>query len=254
MGSSDDEMKPLGEALLAWRKERAAREGRPYVETKLPTPAQIRQRLADEDAEHWRQEQLSVPQRLLKLGCPVECVARIRPGGGLNGWEALLIAEDFERSKKPVLLLCGGNQVGKTTAACWLMSRRFREDRISWPGDLDENNQPMWHTRKNWESRQVFTGPDALAAARAQPWSPEHSAWQRLLDTKFLVIDELGRELAPVGAALTKLLQHRLTVRLPTVLTSNLTLAQFRPEYGDRLAERMNQVGVVYECGARVAA
>lgn len=77
--------------------------------------------------------------------------------------------------------------------------------------------------------------------------------FERSLAVQFLVLDELGAERIDNSgiwlSMLDELIGHREANRLRTVITSNLTLAQFAERYGDRVVSRLRGAGNVVGCG-----
>jgi hypothetical protein len=234
-----DDLRPIGDFMPAEYRDRA-----PVV----LSPDQMRMQRQAENDYLWQTQQRQIPYLLKRRGCPAVLVDRIA-SGYLDPTEPLEVAERWEREKQPLLVLAGGTRRGKSLAAVWLMGRRREHVRINVPGDKEINGDLMWCHLTHFEEHQAFVGPDALVAAKAANWSDEAKDWTRLIRATFLVIDDLGRELSAIDTALTKLLQYRLEGNRATVLTTNMTLAEMRPAYGDRLADRINEVGLAFDCG-----
>jgi DNA replication protein DnaC len=78
----------------------------------------------------------------------------------------------------------------------------------------------------------------------------DYQAWEKLSQVDMLAIDDLGIEpvevmdfgnvLCPVVDLLTK----RYDMQLFTIITTNLTPSEIREKYGDRIADRMNEMMV----------
>jgi DNA replication protein DnaC len=78
----------------------------------------------------------------------------------------------------------------------------------------------------------------------------DYQAWEKLCQVDMLAIDDLGIEpvevmdfgnvLCPVVDLLTK----RYDMQLFTIITTNLTPSEIREKYGDRIADRMNEMMV----------
>jgi DNA replication protein DnaC len=72
--------------------------------------------------------------------------------------------------------------------------------------------------------------------------------FERCANTYILAIDELGTEetdFCEYGnryKPIEQLLSYRYDKMLPTIITTNLPMADIRPKYGDRLAERLNEL------------
>lgn len=243
----------IGHALAQWRKEMADKGlAPPFNGGRIRTADEVRADLKREADEHWMAQQPAIWPALHKLGCPGGLVERVR-SCQLDATPPMLKAEQWEKSGLPILLLLGGTRLGKTTAAVWLMSRLFREDRLNWPGDRDENGAPIWTVHRNWEASQAFVVPDALAVAKVPHWDPKSRDWDRFCSVKLLVLDDLGTEIDKMDGPLVKLLQARISRQLRTVITTNVLGPEFRNDYGDRIADRINEIGMVYECGPSIA-
>lgn len=86
----------------------------------------------------------------------------------------------------------------------------------------------------------------------------DYPAFQRLTDTDLLGIDDLGTEPKVVndyGNVITPvidLLTRRYEEQLFTVITTNLTPPQIREFYGDRIADRLNEMveKIIYSNGS----
>ncbi len=72
--------------------------------------------------------------------------------------------------------------------------------------------------------------------------------FDRCMNTYILAIDELGTEevnFCEYGnryKPVEQLLSYRYDQLLPTIITTNLPISGVRPKYGDRIAERLNEI------------
>ncbi len=204
-----------------------------------------------------RCQQAELSTRLRSFGClptDVDLVLSTR----LERWYPILKAEEWEAKvadRRELLILLGGNQVGKSIAAVWLMSRRMMQRRgkgIHVPGDYDEGGERVWFPWREYDGSQAYVNANRLINARANDFSPEgRQLWTQLTASRFLVIDELGLEFGPVDKPLTRILQDRVGGRLPTVLISNKTRTEFAAAYGDRIVSRADTHGMLLDCGDR---
>ncbi len=235
----DADIQPLAVALPA--------ETRPPV---IRSIEELRAYREAENAASWRAGEADVRRRLVFQGAPAHLVSRVLDGP-LEETPPMLYAREWERTGKPLLALLGGTQIGKTTAAVWLMSRRSRVDRIAVPGDRDESGGPLWTNLRRFIGGRIVLA-DALAGSKA-PWqSDQYRDFERLISCEFLVIDDLGSEIAEVSGALTKLVQLRLGANpapRPTVITSNRSEHEFRETYGERIHARLTGLACLFECG-----
>jgi hypothetical protein len=93
--------------------------------------------------------------------------------------------------------------------------------------------------------REVGLFVKAAQLARWERYSDEKM--RLLLGSAALVVDDLGTEYQDVKgnlmALIDELLDHRYDYRLPTVLTTNLDAEAFKARYGERIADRIREVG-----------
>lgn len=135
---------------------------------------------------------------------------------------------DTERSNFG-MLFCGGTGNGKTTMACAIRSLH---------DIMSEGDAPS--ERK----RFVFVDATTVNALAKR----DYDKYRTLYTAPLLLIDDLGQEPAEVldyGNAINPtidLLTHRYNEQLFTVITTNLAPRQIREKYGDRLADRFNEM------------
>lgn len=115
---------------------------------------------------------------------------------------------------RTIVVLSGGVGCGKTCAAGW------------------------WIT----QSRGDWISASALATL-----SPFDEASRERMHSPRLVIDDLGAEYLDAKGFLASLLDslwdYRYSHRLPTVVTTNLTLKQFQARYSERIKDRLRECG-----------
>lgn len=173
------------------------------------------------EAEHHQEQRLQSARQALD---PVPRVAADVERGGLADTEARTAAKKFREAKGAwCLLLLGGIGSGKTTAA----------GELAWAFGLEEK-RVAW-IRASESARLSGFGAEALE--RFEHWR----------SAKLVVLDDLGTEaMTPTWQqALDDLLDDRYQRMAPTVITSNLTPEGFKQRYGERIADRVRQDGIV---------
>jgi len=132
--------------------------------------------------------------------------------------EAAKAVDDFLATGQTFLVLAGQIGCGKTAAACSALDLRGGR----------------------------FVKASAVTRARF-----DDADWQRLLDAKTLVVDDLGTEPLDVkgwaAGALAELFDARYDWERPTILTTNLDAEAFKARYcdqdGGRFLSRLREVG-----------
>ena len=133
------------------------------------------------------------------------------------------------------LLLCGGCGTGKTTFAKAIAKLINSLELIV---DLDANYIEKYEIR-------TYQAPELTVICRTK-----HDEWKQICNQRMLIIDDLGTEPKEVSEysnvlyPIIELLQIRYEKQLFTIVTTNLTPEQFREKYGDRIADRMNEMMV----------
>jgi DNA replication protein DnaC len=124
----------------------------------------------------------------------------------------------------PSLLIAGPTGTGKTHQAYGAIRALLRAG-----------------VRLRWEATTVA---DLYAAQRPQQGSdPEQQLW-RLARSPLLLLDDLGAaKQSPWTEELTyRLVNHRYNQLLPTLITTNLPVAELRDAVGDRVASRLAEM------------
>lgn len=216
LGANPLEAVPEDE-LAAWRERR---------------DAEHRAELEAEEAERRGRLEAAAEQKRLKAlaeaGVPLKDL-RLFAEGGARSTEPLMAAQAFYRSGSVLLALAGAKGVGKTAAASWWAMQPH-------PGNGVHEPRPV---------RML----DAHELARIDRFDQE--AMCALEMATGLVIDELGGEFLDTKGAFRSLVNGLINKRyanaLPTVVTANLTLADFAARYGERLVDRWREIGEFYE-------
>jgi DNA replication protein DnaC len=135
-------------------------------------------------------------------------------------------------STKFGLLLCGGCGNGKTT-----LVKAFQQ--LLCCLNLRDEHHRCTYGIQIKDAKQIV-----------RMMKVDYQAWEKLSQVDMLAIDDLGIEpvevmdfgnvLCPVVDLLTK----RYDMQLFTIITTNLTPSEIREKYGDRIADRMNEMMV----------
>jgi DNA replication protein DnaC len=163
-----------------------------------------------------------MPERLGKMGVPKLVIDALNAPNHTTATEHVAA---WKASDRAFLLLLGGPGTGKTVAAASAL--------IEAPAHSS-----------------VFT--QAIDIARLSDFNVEHAhELDRVSDARFLVLDDLGTEHANDFwiSRLDGIINHRYGQKLRTIITSNLDAERFKKQYGERIADRIRQVGIVRACG-----
>lgn len=161
--------------------------------------------------------------QLVAMGAPLVAVTALE-----HLKKSPLIAAVRENPPRVLLALSAGVGAGKTVAACAAM--------------LDV-------LQSGWESLFVR----AIPFARWDRYDDDEMG--RLLETRLLVIDDLGQEFMDAkgnfGVLLDEVTATRSENNLRTILTTNLGVGDFRTRYGERIASRISGLGGFFEYSGR---
>lgn len=139
--------------------------------------------------------------------------------------EAIAIARQWLAQRadrpRPWLLMLGAVGVGKTFAAGYILANARREGRVY------------------------------RAAALVRTVFPGYSEQRTPLDAPLAILEDLGVEPNEprLLSALGEFVEARLS--LPTVVTSNLGVAELKARYGARLCDRWNDCGIIVELSGK---
>lgn len=120
---------------------------------------------------------------------------------------------------KPILVILGGTGIGKTAAGAWAFTRY---------------------------GGGAYTKVRGLTIAHLSMFGDGEAAWRNMCRAGFAFLDDIGRENDEKGhavAAVEDFIDERQA--RPTIITSNLTRANFLARYGTRVASRLAESGVV---------
>lgn len=163
-------------------------------------------------------------RNLVDQGVPVKDIERATTGDVVETKAIVAVKAALERIST-LVVLSGPRGCGKTTAATW------------------------WLMQPRQVPRFVTTKPVRFTDA------PTLARWPRYDDGKMreleraiaLVIDDLGMEYDDKQGAfrsfLDGLVNARYAMQLPTVITTNLPVDDFKERYGERIADRIREAG-----------
>ena len=182
--------------------------------------------------------------RLTSMGAPLRASELVQAEAAAleskrRYWESdsMRAAREFVGGKSSFLLLFGGVGGGKTCAAVSVL--------FQCRTTLYEDWQVIWDTSNGRFIR-------AAEAARLSRFD-DQDLWSDLLRVRWLVIDDLGVESVNDywRERINELLDTRYGNKLRTVITCNLSPEAFKATYGERIASRIRDDGIVAGCGDR---
>lgn len=105
-----------------------------------------------------------------------------------------------------------------------------------------------------WALERARVAPEFLHAAEFAAASrydkEDRSAWER---STALVVDDLGVEYADAKgnfqSSIEELINRFYSTRRPLVITTNITIEQFKTRYGQRITDRMREAARFVACG-----
>lgn len=124
-----------------------------------------------------------------------------------------------------ILVLSGGVGLRKTGSACWALTQKSG----------------------------VFVTALQLVEQSYTKSAEDVAGWRRIRAAQVLVIDDLGGEYQDEKGwskrTVNGIIDYRYSNELDTVITTNLDKDTFRSDYGDRVADRINEVGRFVQLG-----
>lgn len=204
--------------------------------------------VAKERAHALARSQVNIPDWLKRIGVPAPVLERIRNPDDTPSMKAA--RRYFEPGAPKWLVLVGKASTGKTLAASWLLGQ-YLARHTAWEAPTAYGQRP---------ELALFT--PAFEFTGASDYDPKTRAW--LSDIQrcgLLVLDDLGSErLGDVELGMVqRLLMSRHAHGLRTVITTNLAWGHlpqdgepgsgFCERYGERIVERIREVGRVADAG-----
>jgi DNA replication protein DnaC len=177
-----------------------------------------------------REEFRAFRERLTRWGVPEKDTKAIL-GKMLDSGDAMRAVRNH---REGILVLAGPPGSGKTTAAGF------------WCAFCQSP------TSKLLSRRPVFPPLFLKAAWLARTNRYDHGAMMRIERARMFVLDDLGTEYrdekGSFQATLDTVLDARYDNRLPTIITTNSNVAQFKIDYGERIADRIREAGKFINC------
>ena len=185
------------------------------------------------------------PRHLLACGAGQDVVSAYRTGVQVR--PTLEAVKRWIDSDKPFCVLLGSNGTGKSVSAAYALRLATK-----WVKARPEHPLADFIDVEDLcASQGLFLTAKALRHASRFPDGPNESLLDKAATVKVLVVDELRAEdFKGVGMErLEEILGERYARHLRTVITANLTAAEFAALVGPRLASRMAEGASVFESG-----
>lgn len=233
---ADGEMRSIGEVL----------SGQGFVPSG-EVPAEqpwTENRVRELQAEFWATQRPKIFPALRAAGIPGAFVALLETPEKINETEAIREVEQWDRTGELLLVLGGINQIGKSFACAYALSRNSVVRRSRY------GNEPSIDYRYVDTDFAWIYAPE-FAALKDRFDSDVRIRARRLQDCRTLVIDDVGAgSLADVSKQIEQLLVKRVGERRRTLLTTNCTGKALEDAVGgERVLSRIRSVGGVIEVG-----
>lgn len=190
--------------------------------------AKLRAEQAVKDAERQRMLGIARAKAIAATGIPLMFVEKI--SGELQATQAI---SEANGTGTGVVVLSGLPGCGKSIAACAWVREPLLSDRA-----FEGIGIPQL----------AIVSPLFVTSARLARWERySEGKMDSLLKATRLVVDDVGAEYSDVKgnflAILDELIADRAANRRPMILTTNLDAAAFKLRYGERIADRIREVG-----------
>lgn len=170
-------------------------------------------------AKEWWQ-----PKHNLLMGCIPERHQRSVVRNQPQECDALTYVREFLLNEDvSALLLLGKPGTWKSGSACWAITQ--------WLGSFHFVSSPEFCR---------------LSTSRTEE---NEKAYRYAFKTELLIFDDLGTENHSDWntGKISELVSHRYDACTKTIITSNLSVAEFKVRYGERLVDRIKETGIVVE-------
>lgn len=205
----------------------------------------------DRDAQAWQEERDRADRvyehdqfwfAIQARGIPRKDAQRLRTG--LSDTSALAAAKQFLAAPtERILVLSGHKGCGKTVAAGWCVLQGSPDPYVPRHPEESGVRRHIDGYRQSWP-----TGPRFLTAAQlARVSMYSDTDLKPLYESELLAIDDLGVEYLDQKGAFLSLFDALFDARYAndarTVITTNLPAVEFKARYGERVADRIREVG-----------
>lgn len=195
-----------------------------------------------EDDEKWeakaakKRRFAGAPECLAHLGVPETVIASLK--AGLTQTAALDAVTEWRKGKNAFLLLLGGVGSGKTSAAA----------KTIWDEFVEGGEEEV----RGWAPRVDALFVPAYRLNGFSDYDKHHREWlKEICGTELLILDDLGTERMGDGelSCVQRIVSERHARLRKTIITSNLTAKAFKERYGDRVVDRIREVGTIKASG-----
>jgi len=198
----------------------------------ISTPSQKSRRvacpLASKDCYYGSQVAVRLNEYLIGIMAGIGVPSR-HLGNVPNALGSMAVSAAESWQSRGFLVLTGIPGVGKSFGAVVAVKKQLT------------NHIGNWFDRRNWD--QATKAAETIMWSSAKEIADDRSVASRAKSCRFAVIDDLGKEddTRMSVAAIRDAISKRYDTKLPTVITSELTILDIRERYGQYIAERLSE-------------
>lgn len=195
-------------------------------------------RIAHEAAQESR-----LSDHLAQCGVPTDVRERVLAGLCSEPYPATPATREWTRSDAVFLLLLGAAGSGKSTAAGQVLQCARKQGTF-----MDDDGRLF----QSWVySSAAGLWVDAFEMAHTSVWNDPDGIWEKAMGVQWLVVDDVMTEKATDTwiEHFQALVSKRHKENLRTVITANATWHTFGQKFGQRVADRIREKGVVFNAG-----